>query len=517
MKAMSRRTWATIVVVGLFAACSAENVDKAGGDTVVLQLASIDGVNSNGQSYGVQAFVEALGEVSEGRLQVEVNDTYGDGAADAESKLVAGIASGEIDGGWPSTRAFSEAGIAGLEAVEAPMTITSYEAQKALVSDLAAEEMLQSLEGSGVVGLGLSVGPLRRPFASTPLVDPQDWAGARFRVFNSPVQTDAIKALGAEPVNVGFEWREQILAGELQGVEFDIPQYQANGYTTEAGNVTSNVVLWPKMFVLSISESRFAALTEEQQTWVREAAERGVQASVEADYDETTPAMQLCESGMRFLEATPEQVAGLGDLLAPVIDQMAGDPEIGPILARIQAVAAGSGGTYVPDVAAKCSQTTTEAEARPETPPADVAEIPNGLYRVEVSEADVISAGHNNASGWSGVWSLLIEDGIYAMTCRPLDRPGKDCGNITFDDVVTFDTVLDAGYLRGSDGVVYFVYDAEVHSELSGCEPPCFPVPTYSMIWEVDGDDIIFSDLQGGASVDTWAGEKLIEPWRKID
>ena len=135
MKAMSRRTWATIVVVGLFAACSAENVDKAGGDTVVLQLASIDGVNSNGQSYGVQAFVEALGEVSEGRLQVEVNDTYGDGAADAESKLVAGIASGEIDGGWPSTRAFSEAGIAGLEAVEAPMTITSYEAQKALVSD----------------------------------------------------------------------------------------------------------------------------------------------------------------------------------------------------------------------------------------------------------------------------------------------------------------------------------------------------------------------------------------------
>ena len=77
--------------------------------------------------------------------------------------------------------------------------------------------------------------------------------------------------------------------------------------------------------------------------------------------------------------------------------------------------------------------------------------------------------------------------------------------------------MLDAGYLRGSDGVVYFVYDAKVHSELSGCEPPCFPVPTYSLIWEVDGDDIIFSDLQGGEAVDTWAGEKMIEPWRKID
>ena len=344
MRVISRRTWATIVVVVMVAACSAETVDKAGGDTVVLQLASIDGVNSNGQSFGVQEFVEALGEVSAGRLQVEVNDTYGDGAADAESSLVAGIASGEIDGGWPSTRAFSEAGIAGLEAVEAPMTITSYEAQKALVSDPAAEEMLQSLDGSGVIGLGLSVGPLRRPFSKTPLLDPEDWAGARFRVFNSPVQTDAIRALGAEPVNVGFEWREQILAGELQGAEFDIAQYQANGYTTEVGNVTSNVVLWPKMFVLSISEARFETLTEEQQTWVREAAERGVQASVEADYDETTPAMELCESGMRFLEATPQQVTGLSDMLAPVIDQMAGDPDIGPSLARIQEVATGERG-----------------------------------------------------------------------------------------------------------------------------------------------------------------------------
>ena len=141
---------------------------------------------------------------------------------------------------------------------------------------------------------------------------------------------------------------------------------------------------------------------------------------------------------MRFMEATPEQVAGLGDLLAPVIDQLAGDSQIGPTLARIQAVAAGSGGTYVPQVAEECSQATTEAGARPEGPPAAVAEIPNGLYRVEVSEADVMSAGNNNASGWSGVWSLQIQDGTYALTCRPLDLPGKDCGNITFDDVVTF-------------------------------------------------------------------------------
>jgi TRAP-type C4-dicarboxylate transport system substrate-binding protein len=511
MKVILRRTTALLIVIGLAAACSAEQVDKAGGDTVVLQLASIDPVNSNGQSYGVQAFVESLGEVSEGRLQVEVNDTYGDGAPDAESDLVAGIASGEIDGGWPSTRAFSEAGIPGLEAVEAPMTITSYEAQKALVADPVAQEMLQGLDGSGVIGLGLAVGPLRRPFSSTPLLDPQDWAGARFRVFNSPVQTEAVSALGAEPVNAGFDWLQQVRTGELDGAEFDIAQYQANGYTTDAGNVTSNVALWPKMFVLSISEARFVALTGEQQAWVREAAEQAVQTSVEADYDESTPAMQLCESGMRFLEATPQQVTELGDLLAPVIAQMAGDPGIGPTLARVQEVAALSGGTYVPDVAEECSQ-TTETAARPETPPAEVAGIPDGLYRAEVSEADVTAGGHDNGSGWSGVWSLQIEDGTYAINCRPLDLPGKDCGNLTFDDVVTFDSVLEAGYVRGSEDVVYFVYDAQVHSDLSGCELPCFPASTYSVVWELEGEEITFGDLQGAGPV----GQGT-EPWRKID
>ena len=76
------------------------------------------------------------------------------------------IASGEVDGGWPATRAFARGGVPGLEVVEAPLTITSYAAQKALVSGPVAAKLLARLDGSGVAGLGLTVGPLRRPFAA---------------------------------------------------------------------------------------------------------------------------------------------------------------------------------------------------------------------------------------------------------------------------------------------------------------------------------------------------------------
>lgn len=514
-----RWSGAAAIVLVLLAACGSGSVgvaDKAGGDTVVLRLATIDPVNDNGQSYGPQAFIDALKELSGGRIKVEVQEDFGDFAADAESQVVKAIASGTIDGGWPSVRAFADAGIHGLEAVEAPMTITSYDAERALVSGPVAEDLLAQLDGTGVVGLGLTVGPLRRPFsAAAPLLGPDDWAGIRFRVFNSPTQANAVEALGATPVNFGLGWIDEVAAGNLDGIEFDIAQYARNGLTTEVGNGTANVVLWPKVFVLSLSEERFDALSEQHQDWVREAAAQAVQASVDATYDEDTLARQLCDTGTRFVEASPEQLAALDEALAPVIEQLAADPTSGPLLSDIQAIAAEHPEPDVPDVPESCRQPAI-ADDEPvssSTVPDEVSTLPEGLYRAELSLDDVTAAGMSNDGGDTGTWTLTVNDGTYQMSCRPLDLPGRDCGNNMAGGVV------DAGFLRGTGNTVYFVADFEMISELSGCQLPisetlaghCGPAGGGHATWTLEGDTLTWSDFGPGLH-----SNLTVKPWQKI-
>jgi TRAP-type C4-dicarboxylate transport system substrate-binding protein len=521
MKAQSRVRWAVVTAGALLlTACNSRAssvADKAGGSTIVLKLATIDEVNGNGQSFGPQAFVDQLSKVSGGRLRVDVTRNYGDGAPDSEVRLVQAIVSGAIDGGWPSTRAFANAGIKGLQAVEAPLTLTSYGAEKALVTSPIAQDILGRLKGSGVAGLGLTVGPLRRPFAGgDPLLDPSDWKGIRFRTFNSPVQDAFVKALGATPVQQGFDWSDAVADGSLRGAEFDIAQYAQNGQTVEAGMVTANVVLWPKVFVLSLSQKRYDSLTEEQRGWVRTAAEKATQASVDANYDETTIARKLCNAGARFIDASAAQVAALKTSVAPVIDTLARDPVEGPLLASIQKFAEGHSKADVPDVPVSCRTSAPAATPIDTVPGSDaVSSLPSGIYRVEISLADVTAAGQTNNDGWTGTWTIEVDAGTFKVSCAPLDEPGHDCGNIPSEATV------EAGHLTGTGNVVTFNHDPELLSKINGCQLPatgqdghCNDDPAYSLGWAVSGDKLTFTDTD---PTDPWVPWNwVLEPLTKI-
>jgi TRAP-type C4-dicarboxylate transport system substrate-binding protein len=512
-----RRPWlsaAGITMVAALAGCSsASSVDRAGGDSVRLRLTTIDGeVNSSGQLYGPEAFVAQLAEVSGGRLTVDVTTDYGDGAADAESRLVSAIAAGDVDGGWPSTRAFAEAGIPGLEAVEAPMLLSSAAAVRDLVTSEAVAASLRAMDDSGVAALGLAAGPLRRPFAAeAPLLAPADWAHARFRAYNSPVQDATIHALGGTPVELGIDWMDEVRGGTLRGAEFDVAQYAANGFTDESPYVTANVVLWPKVFVLALSQERFDALTQEQQSWVREAAARAVEASAEGSFDDSAQAEELCAGGVRFIEADDAQLAELRKASAPVVAELAADPATSALLAEVQAIADRHPEPDVPDVPESCRTTDDAPSAGPAQGP-DPG-LPDGVYRAAISVDEVLASGNDNGPGWSGTWTLEISDGTYVLSCRPLDGSGQDCGGSDQDGP------LEAGRLQGADGTVSFVFDAELLASASGCTLPasttqeghCYQLPPYTVDWVADGEDLLFSEPTGGP-----AQYLVIEPWQRI-
>ncbi len=343
----------TAVVVCLFggglAACSAPATpaDRTGGDTVVLHLATSDGEGVDPATYqGPIEFVDAVEEVSAGRLKVDLSWGFASGAADAESQLVEAIASGAVDGGWPATRAFARTGVEGLEAVEAPLLLTSESAVEELTSGDVAGDVLAQLDGTGMIGVGLMAAPLRRPVSGKkPIVGPEDWKGATFRVYNSPVQAAAVRALGGRPVNMTHGWADALRVGDLDGAEIDVVSTQL---PNEVRNITSNVVLWPKVFVTTFNEELFESLTGQQQDWIRAAAARATDASVDAAYDASVDLQAYCDRGTEVHEATAAQLDGLRSAVAPVLRDLRNDPETASLMRAVDRLAAKHPDTDVP-------------------------------------------------------------------------------------------------------------------------------------------------------------------------
>lgn len=513
---LSPRSVAFLSLGGMIlAACGSNSpapvaADRIGSETLVLRFATFDG-ETGLVPPGVQAFLDALESESAGGIRVELTYTYGDGAPDAESRLVEAIASGDLDGGWPSTRAFSRAGIAGLDAIEAPMTLTNPEALELLASGPAAERALVALDGTGVAGLGLFPADLRRPFAADAfLLSPDDWDGISFRSYNSPVQSDTIAALGATPRDLSFGWVQEVAGGRLDGIESGIEVYAAN-FSTELPYATANVVLWPKVSVLALSQQRLDSLTDEQRAWVDRAVEAASAARSAAAYDESSAVEAACERGVRFSLASDEDLAALHNAVQPVIDALSASESDRALLADVLAIADQHPDNYVPPVPEDCMGEPVDdplAEV-----PDEISSLPAGQYRTEIRLADVTAAGVDNGPGWTGIWTLTVDDGTYVLTCRAVESPGKDCGGTTFEGA------LEAGNLVGRGDVVYFDHDEDLMAHLTGCQLPataepghCLSAATYRARWTLVDDRLTFDH----------AGEEApyhltLTEWRKID
>ncbi len=164
--------------------------------------------------------------------------------------------------------------------------------------------------------------------------------------------------------------------------------------------------------------------------------------------------------------------------------------------------------------AAVLSPTPGTTEAAGDPPAGGDQALADGRYRVAVTEAEVSSAGLNNSDGWTGTWTLDLADGTYQLTCKPLDLPGKDCGNTVSDKV------LEAGALTIEGDTAALDYDPELMSRLTGCALPvsstdpshCYPLEPYRFTWSVDGDELTFRDAGSSFVPHSF----LLKPWQRI-
>jgi len=80
----------------------------------------------------------------------------------------------------------------------------------------------------------------------------------------SPVQDSTYRALGALPVEASFTFPELVRTGALRAVETDVAPYAHNGYCRLLAALAGNVVLWPRMPVITMSRIRYDGLTGRQ-------------------------------------------------------------------------------------------------------------------------------------------------------------------------------------------------------------------------------------------------------------
>lgn len=494
------------VAVGALSACSLiAPADRGGVDAeTVLRWgypSETDAVQERTAS-----FRDAVVERTGGAVATELVEVGEDGAATARA-----VVDGAVDGALVPTRYLAELGVPGFDVLEAPLVVTNGAAQDAVTQPAMAQEFLPLLEGSGLVGIGLLPGELRRPVATErALLGPRSWLARPLRAIDA-AQARAMRAWGATPVEQRVSLTSAISAGLVDGGETDLPSQLHAADLSAAPFMTGNVVLWPKTWILLVREERWHALDQAQRDALVAAAEDARHDAVSAPPDENVLAARLCGQGARFPAASAEEVDQLRAATAGVLDELRRDPRTGPLLTAVQQAVSSTGGTATIEVADSCRDDPVLAP-RLGVVPTTPSELPAGTYRMHLSSDDIVTAGVGRPEEAQTVTLTIRSDGTYRIESR-------------FDDGQFM--VFEEGRVTGRGNVAYFVNDRDALTRLRDSGTPACVWPDggcgtntqpYSVVWTVgDGGRVRFSDQVGMDPDPLMALAMLTHPFVRID
>jgi len=313
------------------------------------------------------------------------------------------------------------------------MLIDSYALQQAVLTSDMPGQMLHGLDQLGVRGLGVLADGLRKPVAvEQPMLVAADWRGITFGTVRSQGQTQAIQALGATPMEVlGRSRNEALAAGELGGFELSLFLYERNVLTHGAPYVTANVNLWPQMDVLLANPGRLAALTGQQRGWLQQAARDAADRSAAIADRDAQSLRNTCQSGARFADASPAELASLRNAFAPVYASLDQDPQTKAFIQQIKALKQSTPAGAPLAIPAGCTGTAPEQPADSSgTAPAGL----NGTYRYLLTKEDARKVGDPEVDQFPHVSTVKLRDGKVDGGCFGQGATySVTGGRITFD------------------------------------------------------------------------------------
>jgi TRAP-type C4-dicarboxylate transport system substrate-binding protein len=376
-------------------ACSGSSADKAGGtrhgETKPVTLTLFTQANLFAPEYAA-----AVARLSGGAMRIRI--TTGGNQADYERSTVRYVRSGRAQLGGVGARVWDTMGVTSLRALVAPLLIDSLALEERVLESPRVQGMLKGVDKTGVVGLAVLPGPLRRPLGlSRPLVRPEDYRGATIAIRYGDVARKTFAALAA--TTKGYE--VGVLPAAADGAELDVNTIGLNTYDIHAKGLTSNVVLWARPETIFANRQAYEKLTPAQQQILRRAGREALAPELaRITKDEQAALSAICHRGtLALATASAPDLAALRRAVRPVYAELNKDPFTQAVIGEITKLR-----TSHPADVVQCPRAASAAAA---------ASRLNGRWQVASTREELLAGGtpSDEAQRQSGVATLELGGG----------------------------------------------------------------------------------------------------------
>ncbi|MGL6260339.1 TRAP transporter substrate-binding protein [Vibrio sp. WXL210] len=279
---------------------------------------------------GMEIFAEKVKEKSNGEMSVRIfpNGMLGSERDQAEQVVTGAIDMAKING------SLAESFEPTYKAISIPFLFRDADHMHTFMRSEAAEKLLYSSEGKGFIGLTLYDSGSRSFYSSKPIKTPEDLAGLKIRVPESPTMMEMVRLLGARATPVPFtEVYTALQQGVIDAAENNISSLVEMKHSEVAKYYSMNEHMMTPDLIM-ISEVTWKGLTPEQQDIVKQAAAESMEEEIKIWAEIDNKNMQLAKSlDVTFVEVDK---ALFREKVRPMLDDAKQDPQLSYYIEEIK-------------------------------------------------------------------------------------------------------------------------------------------------------------------------------------
>ena len=270
----------------------------------------------------IYKFAEEVKEKTDGRITIEV---YAGGQLGEEKSCVEQVQMGSLD--------FTKASMGALTSFNDTLNVLGmpylFKSEdhlwKVMDSDIG-QQLLDSMNGTGLVGIGWLDAGSRCFYAKTELTGPESFKGLKIRVMQSPIYASMMECLGASPISMsGNDVYSALQTGVVDGAENNIPRIIDMSHNEQCGYLILDAHnIMPEMVL--VSESVWNKLDDADQQIILECAANLQDNMVKAWADTENEALETLKAGgMSIYEPDAATLAEFRAAMQPVYDEYGAD------------------------------------------------------------------------------------------------------------------------------------------------------------------------------------------------